>query len=103
MLTIYLSGPMKGLPEKNKPAFNRLARALRDRGHLVVNPAELEHPEWPGATNWQACLRGDIKAMMDCNTIALMRGWERSEGAHLELHIAHRIGMNIFHVEELLT
>lgn len=87
--TIYISGPMTGLPELNFPAFNAAAAALRALGHAVVNPADLN----PAGASWQACLRADIKALCDCDTLALLPGWEGSPGAHLELHVAHRLGL----------
>ena len=92
MTRIYLSGPMTGLPDFNFPAFHAAAQDLRARGHHVVNPAEIT-PE--GEKTWANCMRADIKALCDCDVIALLPGWEGSPGAHLELHIAHRIGMAV--------
>ena len=65
----------------------------------MVNPVDI-NPD-PGKP-WEQCLRADIKAMLDCDTIALLPGWERSRGAHLELHVAHRVGMRIVNVKELV-
>ena len=94
--TVYLSGPMTGLPDLNFPAFHSAARELRARGFEVVNPAEIN----PDATmGWEACMRVDIKALCDCDAIALMPGWERSKGAHLELHIAHRLALKVAYTD----
>lgn len=97
MKTIYLSGPMTGLPEFNFPAFHAAAKALRACGYDVANPAEIN------ATTdgtWQSYLRKDIKALCDCDALALLPGWEQSPGAHLELHVAHRLGLEIRTVKE---
>lgn len=94
----YLSGPMTGYPDCNYPAFHAAAKALRDAGINVINPAELG----AHANEWAACMRTDIKALCDCDAIILMPGWETSAGAHLELHIAHRIGLRIEHLRDLL-
>lgn len=91
MKTIYLSGPMSGHPDHNHPAFHAEADRLRAHGYQVINPAEINVEG--GA--WHDCLRADIRALMDCDTIALLPGWEASQGAHLELHIAHRVGMRV--------
>ena len=103
-MRVYLSGPMKGYPESNFPAFHATAADLRARGLEVVNPAEINVN---GAENdadfYNQCLRADLKAMMDCEAIALMRGWEKSNGANLELHVAHRVGMRVLFVDELLA
>jgi len=99
-LCVYLSGPMTGLPNHNYPAFHRAAAALRQAGHRVVNPAEI--PFAPGST-WQQCMRADLQAMLACDAIALMAGWERSAGAQLELHVAHRVGLQVLYVDQLIA
>lgn len=93
MNRIYLSGPMTGLPECNFPAFHAEAARLRGLGYEVVNPAELNPLE--SQSSWHQCMRNDLRALMDCDTIAMMPGWINSSGAHLEMHIAHRIGIEI--------
>ena len=98
MARIYLSGPMTGLPAFNFPAFNAEAARLRALGYCVVNPAEIN----VGADlSWQQCMRADIRALCDCDTLALLPGWQRSSGAHLEMHLAHRLGLDIVMVEAL--
>ena len=92
MKAIYISGPMTGLPELNFPAFHAAARQLRDMGHTAFNPAEVG--EEAGKT-WEDYMRKDIKLLCECDAILLLPGWEKSKGAHLELHIAHRIGMEV--------
>lgn len=98
MKRIYISGPMTGLPQLNFPAFNAEATRLRALGYQVVNPAEL-NPE-PG-TSWHDCMRTDLKALLDCETLALLDDWQTSAGAHLEMHVAHRVGIEIVIAREL--
>lgn len=98
-LWVYISGPMTGLPGLNFPAFHSAADQLRERGHLAVNPAEITLD--PAAT-WQACMRADIKALCDCDALALLPGWQHSQGAQLELHIAHRLGLQIGTLDEFI-
>ena len=92
-LRVYISGPMTGRPNLNRPAFYAAATALHAAGHIPVNPAEV--CAQLGATEWTDCMRADIKALCDCDAIALLPGWEMSQGAQLELHIAHRLGLAI--------
>ncbi len=97
MKRIYISGPMTGLPELNFPAFHAAAAKLRQHGHQAVNPAELN----PDTTSsWHDCMRADIKALCDCTSLALLPGWQNSSGAQLELHIAHRLGLEIKTLDE---
>lgn len=92
MSRIYISGPMTGVPLDNYPAFIEAARVLRSQSHTVANPAEICLDD---DTTWEEYLKADIKALCDCDTIAMLPGWEKSKGAHLELHIAHRVGMQV--------
>ena len=90
--TIYISGPMTGMPHLNFPAFHTAARQLRFLGHTVVNPAEL-NPD-PGKS-WHECMRADIVALMTCDGVALLTGWENSRGATIEQDLAARLGMEV--------
>jgi hypothetical protein len=93
MMRVYLSGPMTGIADNNFPAFHEWAARLRAEGYDVVSPAEL-----PEGDTWEKCLRHDMRELPTCDAIALMPGWERSKGAHLELHVAHRLGMEVMHL-----
>lgn len=94
---IYISGPMSGLPDLNFPAFHRVEAQLLNFGFEVVNPAKLNPPD----TSYDQCMKTDIREMLTCDTILLIPGWETSKGAHLELHIAHRVGMKAIVLPEL--
>ena len=37
-MRIYLSGPMTGLPDLNRPAFEAAEKRLMTQGHFVINP-----------------------------------------------------------------
>lgn len=98
MKKIYISGPMTGLPDLNFPAFHAETARLRSLGYDVTNPAEL-NPD--PSTSWHECMRNDLRALLDCDILALLDGWQNSAGAHLELHIAHRVGMEIVIAKEI--
>ncbi len=91
MNRIYIAGPMTGLKYLNFPAFFGVATAMRGQGYEVINPAELNRDE----LDWHQCLRRDIAALVTCNAIYLLRGWENSRGATLEHHIAERLGLEV--------
>tara|TARA_B100000929_G_scaffold45931_1_gene32664 strand:- start:204 stop:533 length:330 start_codon:yes stop_codon:yes gene_type:complete len=99
MKRIYISGPMTGLPGLNREAFYQAAKELRALGFEVSNPAENDGPG--ELLSWEEYMRTDLIDMLKCDTIALLPGWEASKGAHLELHVAHRVGMNVVSVAEL--
>lgn len=97
MAKIYISGPMTGIPEYNRPEFNRHATKLRNEGHSVFNPAECKIPDGKPET-WENYMREDIRMLSECDTIALLPGWEKSRGASIELFIATTIGLSVIHL-----
>lgn len=78
MRRIYISGPMTGLLDLNFPAFHAAAAMPRQRGYDAVNPAEISAA---CGDDWHMCMRADIKALCDCDTLALMPGWQKSQAA----------------------
>lgn len=96
LMRIYIAGPMTGFPDLNFPSFHVEARRLRDLGFEVVNPAEIDlDPE----SKWSDCMRADIRALVTCDAISLLPGWEKSRGATLEHHIAQSLGMAVMLAE----
>jgi hypothetical protein len=100
MAKVYIAGPMTGYPEFNYPAFHDAAVRLRDRGFEVVSPAELnpidaglEINEQYYAVLYPSFLKRDIAALLECDHIYLLDGWEKSKGATLERHIATVLGI----------
>ena len=94
--TIYIAGPMTGLPNYNYPAFHSLAARLRARGLVVVNPAELFQPEEQGL-RWEYYMHRAISALLTCDSIIVMRGSGKSRGACLELIIAKSLHFRVSH------
>lgn len=92
---IYISGPISGLPyEQAQAAFTEAENAIRSKyGALVdvVNPIRLA----PRTTTWNNAMRACLSAMMECDTIAMLPGWENSEGARLEHTIAMKLGFAV--------
>jgi hypothetical protein len=97
---LYLAGPMTGLEDFNFPAFNKMAADLRARGYTVENPAE--HGVVADA-EWADYMAYDLTRLGLCGMIALLPGWEGSEGAKLEVQIAHRLGMTVVNAHDLVS
>jgi hypothetical protein len=94
-MTIYLSGPMTGLPECNRPAFHRAARRLRAAGHVVLNPAEL-----PEGWTWERYMQRAMRDLVPCEGVALMSGSWQSKGARMEIAAALLMNKEIRSVGE---
>lgn len=88
MPTVYIAGPMTGLPDWNFPAFHAAAAAWRAAGWEVVNPAE----EFDGKTDlpYRAYVERDIKRLLNVDAIAMLEGWDgpNARGSVWEREIA---------------
>jgi len=95
VVKVYIAGPMTGIPDYNFPAFDAAAARLRDAGHDVVNPAWNGVPlDAPRADH----LRVDIRNLIECDAVAVLPGWDRSQGARLEVRIASDLGLTVMDV-----
>lgn len=90
-MRIYIAGPMTGVANDNRDAFNQVSKSLAGRGYIVLNPATLP----PGLTQYQYM---DICFAMlraaDC--IFLLPGWKHSAGATAEYHYAYKMAIPTF-------
>lgn len=92
MTTIYLSGPMTGLPDYNRPAFHAAEDRLRADGCEVLNPARTQGaPDW----NWHDWMRAAIALQVRADVIHMLPGWSQSSGARAEHMIAGWIGQRV--------
>ena len=89
MAKVYIAGPMSGIAELNRQAFERAANQLRAMGHEPVIPGDLHPPTTP----YQQALRNALRAMLECDHYTLLDGWGNSRGARLENEIAKAIEM----------
>lgn len=92
MTRCYIAGPMTGYHDLNFPAFRSAAARLRAMGIDAVNPAEINPDK---GMSWKDCMRTDIAALVTCDAIHLLEGWQDSKGATLEAHIAERLELEI--------
>lgn len=99
-MKVYISGQMTGLPEFNFPAFHAAAAKLRAMQYEVINPAEID-PE-PGKP-WAEYMKKDIKALVDCDAVCTLDGWQRSRGASFEVYVATQLGIQVLTMAELLS
>lgn len=95
MTTLYISGPITGLPDLNKPLFSTVADELRSCGFMTLNPHDIGEPS-DQLLPWASYLRDDLIAMLlHANGLAMLPGWELSRGAQLERHVAEALGWEV--------
>lgn len=92
-MKIYLSGPMTGLPDFNRPAFIEAAKLLRSVGFIVWNPAESQ--ESLSGAPWSVCMRACVAGLLESDWLVQLPGWKDSKGANLEYQIAVHLGIPV--------
>ncbi|MBY0548678.1 MAG: DUF4406 domain-containing protein [Candidatus Obscuribacterales bacterium] len=94
--SVYLSGKMTGLPDDGKALFNQEAARLRSLGFRVFNPAEQ-----PDQASWEAYMKRDMAALVECDLVATLDNWHDSRGARLEVFLARELGIAVVSAKEL--
>lgn len=95
ILSIYIAGPMTGLPEFNYPAFHAAEKMLNGIGFHAVSPARLFEGQL--GLPWTTYMRAGVKALCDCQLVYALCGHETSRGAQVELALASTLGIPIIY------
>lgn len=82
-MIIYIAVKMTGLPNKGKEYFNEVELQLKNKGHIVLNPASL--PDGLHSASYMQICTSMIDA---CDAIYLLKNWRESKGAKLEKYYA---------------
>ena len=122
MSKCYLSGPMRGLPEYNYPAFISAANYLRSLGWHVFNPAEMDIAEADDdnlqahtleeqklrdtASNARRFARRDVDILLDVlksedgDCVFILPGCDSSVGATAEIAMAKWLFLPVIPYED---
>lgn len=104
--TVYISGPITGVKDW-KEKFDKAYRDLKELGFMCVhNPREIadgvntvfavsrREPEY------RDYMKADLKMLLNCDVIYMLKGWEKSSGAVLERQIAQALKMEIMYEDD---
>ena len=93
--TIYISGPITGLPGAFSAAqFARAERDLRDLGYRkIINPRFMF--EGTGLS-YDVIMRHCLDLVCASDVVLLLPGWQNSRGAQMELGAAYARGLPIY-------
>ncbi|MGU5544106.1 DUF4406 domain-containing protein [Aeromonas veronii] len=92
---VYIAGPMSGLPEYNRPAFNTEALHQQQKGHVVLNPVTL-----PDGLTQQQYMGICIEMVKIADEVIMLPNWVNSQGATAEFHYAMKCGKVIRQAED---
>lgn len=107
--SIYIAGPMRGIPQFNFPSFDAARMRLGSAGWWVRCPAERDRNadfDPAGLTgledldeigfNLPDALKHCFLDVLDVDAIALLPGWTRSEGARAEALVGALTGRTLY-------
>lgn len=109
-MKVYIAGPMRGISNFNKLAFDDAESLLKARGHETVNPWKedakngIDLSSKTGDTNdiegfdknsLKEIIIKDIELVLGCDGIYLLSGHKQSKGATAEKFIADWAGLEV--------
>lgn len=96
---------MSGYPDNNFSAFDDAKAACIAMGHEVVSPADLSRAHgWdpkrvPTPEEYADFMREDVRAILDCDAVMMLEGWQESKGATFERLVAQMTGRKVLTLE----
>lgn len=103
MKTLYLIGPVTGIENDNRLAFEAARSSLLMVGYAAAIP----HDIIASGTPWHEAMNASISEMTRCfdgeplyDGVAMMPGCEGSRGACIERDLAVALGMTVKTVDE---
>ena len=92
---IFISGKMRGLPDLGKHNFDIAEANLRQRGYIVLNPADL-----PTGMQPERYLPICIAMLQAADSVYMLDGWQDSKGACAEHSYALCQGKQIIYQKD---
>jgi hypothetical protein len=88
-MIIYLSGRITG-NDNYIAEFKHAEYELWKQANIIVSPLDYIPLE-----NWKDYMRRDLNLIKGCKAIYMIKGWETSRGANIELWFARRYGLTV--------
>lgn len=95
MTIIYIAGPISGLPDGNKPAFDAMESWLTGKGYIVLNPHAM-----PFGLSEDAYMDVCLAMVRHAEAICLLKGWQASAGAQVERAYALKRGIRVMDLSD---
>lgn len=92
---IYIAGPITGIADGNKPAFDAMAKYLTAKGYIVLNPHAM-----PAGMNEEAYMDICLAMVRHANALCLLKGWQASDGAQADLAYARKRGITVMDMSD---
>jgi len=87
----YISGPMSGIADYNRPAFHALDMELQASGYWTYNPANVKLD----GDDWHQYMKIHLQELPKCDVVFVLNGWQQSRGARIEAANAWFLGIPV--------
>ena len=91
---IYISGGMSDIPNY-EDNFNRAENTLKVFDYIPFNPIKWNEPMIKFGLSYLEMIKIDLTYLSMCDSIYMLKGWEKSEGACAELYFALYNGIKV--------
>ena len=88
-MRLYVIGPVTGRENLNRAAFVDAREKLERAGYEAAIP----HGFVPSGATHEDAMAQSIRALLDCDGVAMLDDWDRSPGATLENRVATECGL----------
>lgn len=102
MIRVYLSGKITGLEkEVYTKTFARAEQHYLSAGYEVINPVKIGEAllSLNPKAKYEDFMIRDLEALSTCTHIAMLEGWEESNGAKREKAEAEKLGLEIMYLK----
>lgn len=98
---IYISGGITGVPDFREK-FAVAVQEVMLLGHTPISPLEvcMEASLKEGVDSWRSFMIADLRALLACEGIYMLRNWADSKGARLEHLVAAGLELEIIYQPE---
>jgi hypothetical protein len=113
MPKVYIAGPMTGYENHNFATFDYYQKVLYIQGYTVVNPANIARKiakKYKIDLNdaeqckkyYNVFMKADLKALLKCENVFFLNGWEVSNGASIEKIVADAAGLKCMYENKVV-
>jgi len=92
-MKVYISGPITGIKDLNRPAFDKAYKMLTQPGIKPISPFNIQCNN----KTWTGYMKADIAELVTCDYIYMLHGWWHSKGASVEWLLAKVLKLSIIY------